>query len=526
MVHDSMKNTKWLMLVGTTTLFLLSGALPGLTQAPTGQVPAGLSPAALEVVKLAEAGTSEDVILAYIQNSSSPFSLSADQILYLKDIGLSSEATSAMLNRDNALRSVPPPAAPTVAPPVAAPAPASATAPPPSNAAAPTYVGSPPPDVTYFYNDLSPYGTWVALPDYGWCWQPTVVVINRGWRPYCDGGYWAYTDFGWCWASTYSWGWAPFHYGRWFLHPRCGWVWTPDRVWGPAWVTWRVAGSQCGWAPLPPHSAFDVHVGWTFNGVHVGVGFDFGLHADHFTFVAAKDFDRRDFEHCRLPPAEVTRVYNKTTIVNNYVVNNNVIVNRGLKVEQVNAATHSQVRKMTIRDLPAGSPASARFQGSDKTSLMVYRPQFKAPARSANMVAQKLDERHPAIQHAELGTLKAGRPSTAGRPAYTAPKPFVTSPTPTSSGSARRSVDESKPATHSMPGYGPGAPTPSYSRRAAGPTQPIEAGPASQGYSSHIYYPKTYHQTADIRSLPPLYPREQSEPSRSDKGSGSHSKEK
>ena len=94
--------------------------------------------------------------------------------------------------------------------------------------------------MSYFYNNLSPYGTWVSLEGYGWCWQPRAVVISHGWRPYCDGGHWVYTDAGWFWQSDYSWGWAPFHYGRWYQHPRCGWVWTPDRVWGPAWVTWRV----------------------------------------------------------------------------------------------------------------------------------------------------------------------------------------------------------------------------------------------------------------------------------------------
>ena len=99
-----------------------------------------------------------------------------------------------------------------------------------------------PPDVSYFYNDLSPYGSWVNLEGYGWCWQPRAVVVSPGWRPYCDGGYWVYSDAGWYWQSTYSWGWAPFHYGRWYAHPRCGWVWMPDRVWGPAWVTWRTGG--------------------------------------------------------------------------------------------------------------------------------------------------------------------------------------------------------------------------------------------------------------------------------------------
>ena len=79
-----------------------------------------------------------------------------------------------------------------------------------------------------FYNSLAPYGTWVNVPDYGWCWQPTVVVVNSAWQPYCNNGCWLWTDQGWYWNSYYSWGWAPFHYGRWCQYPGYGWLWCPD----------------------------------------------------------------------------------------------------------------------------------------------------------------------------------------------------------------------------------------------------------------------------------------------------------
>ena len=57
--------------------------------------------------------------------------------------------------------------------------------PPPPQEAPPDYSTAPPADVNYFYNDLSPYGTWAELAGVGWCWQPRVVLINHGWRPYC-----------------------------------------------------------------------------------------------------------------------------------------------------------------------------------------------------------------------------------------------------------------------------------------------------------------------------------------------------
>src|SRR5947207_4702685 len=63
-----------------------------------------LSSGAAEVIKMAEAGTSDEVLIAYSQNSATPFDLSADDILYLRDIGLSSPVITAMLDRDAVLK--------------------------------------------------------------------------------------------------------------------------------------------------------------------------------------------------------------------------------------------------------------------------------------------------------------------------------------------------------------------------------------------------------------------------------------
>ena len=53
--------------------------------------------------------------------------------------------------------------------------------------------------VSVFYADLSPWGHWVDMPSYGWCWVPDQVYA--GWRPYSD-GYWVYTDLGWTWKEV------------------------------------------------------------------------------------------------------------------------------------------------------------------------------------------------------------------------------------------------------------------------------------------------------------------------------------
>src|ERR1044071_4342023 len=87
-----------------------------------------------------------------------------------------------------------------------------------------------------FYDQLSPYGTWVNYQNYGYVWIPTDVPT--GFRPYSTAGHWVYTDDGWTWVSDYTWGWAPFHYGNWFFDQTYGWMWVPDYEWAPAWVTW------------------------------------------------------------------------------------------------------------------------------------------------------------------------------------------------------------------------------------------------------------------------------------------------
>src|SRR5215831_13045195 len=311
-LENNMKTKAWMGLLAGANLLLQSGcaqtppsppqgasiATPDGAVVSTGESetavvmpPATVSPGTAEVIKLASSGVTEDVVLTFVTNSQYRYDLSAADVVYLKDLGVSSAVVTAMINHDAAL------ANPNQV--VAAAAPPPPPPPPQQAVEAPLTpqepVSEPPPaDVSYFYGDLAPYGSWVVLPGVGWCWQPRACVISPGWRPYCNDGYWVYSDCGWYWRSTYSWGWAPFHYGRWFMHPRSGWVWCPDRVWGPAWVTWRTYGDTCGWAPLPPHAVFDFHGGWRFNGVSVGIGFDFGLHADHFTFVGVHDFNGHD----------------------------------------------------------------------------------------------------------------------------------------------------------------------------------------------------------------------------------------
>jgi hypothetical protein len=62
---------------------------------------ARLSPWTTEVLKLAQAGIEEPVILSYIDQTAGTFNLGADQILHLKGLGVDSGLISAMLEHDS-----------------------------------------------------------------------------------------------------------------------------------------------------------------------------------------------------------------------------------------------------------------------------------------------------------------------------------------------------------------------------------------------------------------------------------------
>jgi len=166
-----------------------------------------------------------------------------------------------------------------------------------------------------------------------------------GWQPYCDRGHWAYTDSGWCWVSDYSWGWAPFHYGRWFRPQPLGLVLGAGHRLGAWLVSWRYANSYCGWACVASHRVLSSGIRLHVFRSSVGFNFGFGLRADRFLFVPIDRCNDRFPSHFRVPHREVTKIYN-TTVVNNTIIrgHNNTLINRGVPVDRVAAATHTEIK--------------------------------------------------------------------------------------------------------------------------------------------------------------------------------------
>ncbi len=350
----------------------VTNAVP-LKAAPVA-IPENLSPGLAEIIKLAQSNVSEEVLLAYIGNSTFAFNPSAEEILYLTDLGVSDAVITALVNRGKFNVA----AANSPRENVATNVYTAPLVPPQIPEAAQVIAPTEPITINHFYETLAPYGNWVEVADYGLCWQPSVVVVNSNWRPYGDRGRWLYTDCGWYWQSDYSWGWAPFHYGRWFNDYRRGWVWAPDNIWGPSWVSWRYSSDYCGWAPLPPAAIFRPGFGFSFFDSNVGLNFEFGLTADLFTFVPTRRFCDRAPYRFAVPRTQSRNIFQNSTVINNYVQgNNNTIINEGIGHRRIASAVGKPIQKVAVRETSlTARGGSARLDRPSRVgnNLVVFRP--------------------------------------------------------------------------------------------------------------------------------------------------------
>jgi hypothetical protein len=408
-----------------------------------------------QVVRLTQAGVDPSVIMTYITNSSSTFNLDSDKIIYASDAGVPSPMVTAMMQRDQFLQQQFAAAqaeqqAQQVQP--AQPAPAPEPAPESMVDAAPQPEPQPV-TVNYFYDSLAPYGSWVVINGYGRCWRPTVCVYNSSWQPYCDRGHWVYSDCGWYWNSEYAWG-ATFHYGRWFRDANIGWCWYPDTVWGPSWVTWRYSNNYCGWAPLPPRTSCQAGVGIVYNGGNVSVGFGFGLGASCYTFVPTRYFCSPHPRNYCVPPAQVTQVYNNTTIINNYNVNNHVIVNHGIAVGSIALATRTSIRPVPVHEINAGY-ARDSYYGQPIHAVGANHPGYynysSVPVRTVDPAQNRYSQ--PGQNWTAQQTMQPQRNIGVATipqrpmPAFNSPAPAYNAPAPAENSAAEQSAPtESQPA--------------------------------------------------------------------------------
>jgi hypothetical protein len=218
-----------------------------------------------------------------------------------------------------------------------------------------------------FFDALQPYGEWVDVSDYGYCWRPT--GIDRNWRPYMDGR-WVWSDQGWLWVSYEDWGWAPYHYGRWTYDDYYGWIWVPDYDWGPSWVQWRYTDGYIGWAPLPPRAGF-----------HFSIGIDiqnYGVPYFGWCFTAGFGFYS---DHPRIYDVEQNHHYLRITRnVTNIRESGRGFINHGLDYRNVERMNRTRIRPARIEDERTfGTGRGSTVEGD---RVRVYRPSVRPDTRN------------------------------------------------------------------------------------------------------------------------------------------------
>ncbi len=238
-----------------------------------------------------------------------------------------------------------------------------------------------PEELRAYSSDFEGSGRWVNVPEYGYCWTPTVVVIDD-WAPYRHGR-WVWRGGDYVWVGYEPWGWAPYHYGRWAFAARVGWVWVPpargDVYWAPGYVGWVRTGEHVAWVPLAPRETY----------------YGYGNHGRYSTNITNVNVNQ----------VRVTNVYRNVNVTNSITVVNQTtfITGRPSSVDRkvvVNVredfATHRNIVVgrppikpvetsyiPVVRPIPEAKRPPAAVRKIDAKELRQSRPLVAEPNRSA-----------------------------------------------------------------------------------------------------------------------------------------------
>ena len=226
----------------------------------------------------------------------------------------------------------------------------------------------------YFQSSLDPYGQWVQVGDYGYCWHP--ASTSADWRPYAD-GYWAYTDEGWTWVSYEDYGWITYHYGRWVLVDDVGWCWVPGYQWAPAWVSWRSGGDYVGWAPLPPEAGFRTDIGF---GASCDTDYDIGPAC--YNFCEIRLFGSPALRPCILDRTRNVTIIAQTVNVTNITYANGVILSGGPNYRALAGRSERPIPslRMVRRNEAPGRQGTEPFATRAGDQLVVPSPRAVPPS--------------------------------------------------------------------------------------------------------------------------------------------------
>jgi hypothetical protein len=212
-----------------------------------------------------------------------------------------------------------------------------------------------------FYDQLSPFGTWIDYPGYGYVWTP---FDGPDFVPYGTNGHWVWTDDGWLWLSDYNWGWAPFHYGRWFHDDYYGWLWIPGNEWGPAWVCWRSSPGYFGWVALGPSVGVELFFGYNY----------YGGRRDSWVYLPERYMTSEHPYRYYGPRSGNAQFLRNSTVVNRTSGSGNARYVSGPDRASVERATGTHLNPVSIN---ARSSPGHSLQGNQ---LSIYRPALSRAA--------------------------------------------------------------------------------------------------------------------------------------------------
>jgi hypothetical protein len=238
-----------------------------------------------------------------------------------------------------------------------------------------------PTELRAYSSDFEENGRWVTVPEYGYVWTPTVVVIGD-WAPYRHGR-WVWRGGDYVWVGYEPWGWAPYHYGRWTFAAGIGWFWVPpargDVFWAPGYVGWVRSGDHVAWVPLAPRETY----------------YGYGNHGRYSTNVTNVNVNQ----------VQVTNIYRNVNVTNSVTVVNqstfitgrpssvdrNVVVNvredfakhRNIVVGRPPIKPVETSYVPVVRAIPEAKRPPPAVRKVDAKELRQSRPLVKEPERSA-----------------------------------------------------------------------------------------------------------------------------------------------
>ena len=229
-----------------------------------------------------------------------------------------------------------------------------------------------PEELRAYSSDFEENGRWVNVPEYGYCWTPTVVVTGD-WAPYRHGR-WVWRGGDYVWVGYEPWGWAPYHYGRWAFAAKIGWLWVPpargDVYWAPGYVGWVRTGDHVAWVPLAPRETY----------------YGYGNHGRYSTNIT----------NVNITQVRVTNVYRNVNVTNSITV--------------VNQSTFLTGRPSSVDRSVVGN---VREDFAKHRNIVVGRPPIKPVETSYIPVVRSIPEakRPPAaVRKFDAKELKQTRP--------------------------------------------------------------------------------------------------------------------